>query len=1373
MANPWVLHRAGLINFWYYDEQYFHFADGKLLLRGSNGAGKSVTMQSLIPVLLDGKKTPDRLDPFGSRARRMEDYLLGEKDVVNRDERTGYLFLEYKRKASDQYVTTGIGLRAKRQKSLDFWGFVMFDNRRIGYDLQLYKQEKTGEKIPLTKRELAALLGAGGTVVETQKEYMELVNKHVFRFESLEAFQELIELLIQLRSPKLSKDFKPTVIYEILESSLPPLTDDELRHLSETIENMDQAKQQLEQLERDERALKRLCDQYRLYNEYMIAEKAAEYVKAVKQAEQLAAEQQRLHDEEEKTRKALDELEESITRLGREEDVLRAREIDLAGHEVFQQAEKYEQLKAERQRLEERRERHEQTIAEKERQERQHRRRLDEAEARLDDLERKLEDELEQLRMDADEGSFSLHETNEDDFHRHRQKQQEFSFAAWKQEADRHIEQLEELARLWRRYDEVKRRYEEASSEAGERRREMDEWRHQQWKWEELFEEEKERFEQAVLAWIGQGDVDISEADIQSFLQQMDALYEQYSLDDLKRPFVQAYYDAVGKKKDEKWRLEHDIRLLEEKRAEREAELRRWREQRDPEPERDEQTTAARLALEEKGIPFVPLYAAVEFVDDVPDDVRERIESALSHAGLLDALITAREIDVACDRVLIPKPVHMAHTLADYLRPDANAPVSMERIDEVLRSIVITDADQEGGMTIDETGRYSLGLVRGHAPRRSKAMFIGRAARERWRLENIAALEAEIAAVGQEIDRLRGAHQAVEAAIQALADWLASFPSDRDVRTAFDEAQEARRQAESKEREWKRQEEKAALLAREWKQIKQQLHDESAELDLAFTLDGCEQAQLAMKSYVRHVHELEVLYRETCHTEAMIAQQRERLAALETEIDEAKGERNRLRDETERLALRIAEMERTLAQMGADDIRAEIARIQERLAFLRQEIPRLVNERARTEQRLMRLVEEREKGAQREAFARELAAMWEKSFAREAALGLVDLDRSRSLLEQAKEAKQRYEAVLKETRSSLLARLNTVFFQESSNLTEYRASFEPLEEQTKPEWTAAAPDDEMAMKAADWREKQERHVIYLDYKGERATPFAVLAEVERDIVLQHEYMKEQDRELYEDVILKSVGRILRSRIQRAERWVNEMNKLMGGLDTSSGLVLSIQWKPKTAETEAELDTKELVRLLRLDPRLLREEDLQRVTNHFRSKIARARELLEERGQGSTLHQIIKEVLDYRKWFSFTLYYEKTNEPKRELTNHRFYQFSGGEKAMAMYIPLFAAAYSRYQEAGDDAPYIISLDEAFAGVDENNIRNLFGLVEQLGFNYIMNSQALWGDYDTVPALSICELVRPRNASFVTVIHYRWNGRVKQLMVDDKEWEMIET
>src|SRR5690625_7739039 len=96
---------------------------------------------------------------------------------------------------------------------------------------------------------------------------MKLVNKYIFGFETMEAYEDLIKLLIQLRSPKLSKDFRPTVIYEILEAALPPLTDEDLRHLSDTIEHMDQTKQQIEQLDREHEALKKLISRYHNYNE--------------------------------------------------------------------------------------------------------------------------------------------------------------------------------------------------------------------------------------------------------------------------------------------------------------------------------------------------------------------------------------------------------------------------------------------------------------------------------------------------------------------------------------------------------------------------------------------------------------------------------------------------------------------------------------------------------------------------------------------------------------------------------------------------------------------------------------------------------------------------------------------------------------------------------------------------------------------------------------------------------------------------------------------------------------------------------------------------------------------------------------------------
>ena len=111
------MNKIGLLDFWYYDDQKFYFLDGRMLLRGSNGSGKSVTMQSFIPLLLDGNMRPERLDPFGSRARKMENYLLEDGD--GRDERTGYLYMEFKRKDVENFLTIGIGLRARRGKKLD------------------------------------------------------------------------------------------------------------------------------------------------------------------------------------------------------------------------------------------------------------------------------------------------------------------------------------------------------------------------------------------------------------------------------------------------------------------------------------------------------------------------------------------------------------------------------------------------------------------------------------------------------------------------------------------------------------------------------------------------------------------------------------------------------------------------------------------------------------------------------------------------------------------------------------------------------------------------------------------------------------------------------------------------------------------------------------------------------------------------------------------------------------------------------------------------------------------------------------------------------------------------------------------------------
>jgi len=73
--------------------------------------------------------------------------------------------------------------------------------------------------------------------------------------------------------------------------------------------------------------------------------------------------------------------------------------------------------------------------------------------------------------------------------------------------------------------------------------------------------------------------------------------------------------------------------------------------------------------------------------------------------------------------------------------------------------------------------------------------------------------------------------------------------------------------------------------------------------------------------------------------------------------------------------------------------------------------------------------------------------------------------------------------------------------------------------------------------------------------------------------------------------------------------------------------------------------------------------------------------------------------------------------------------------------------------------LFSLDEAFAGIDHDNIENIFGLISQFDFDYLMNSQILWGTYETVNKLSIVEILRRVNEKTLVLGRYYWDGENK--------------
>ena len=246
-------------------------------------------------------------------------------------------------------------------------------------------------------------------------------------------------------------------------------------------------------------------------------------------------------------------------------------------------------------------------------------------------------------------------------------------------------------------------------------------------------------------------------------------------------------------------------------------------------------------------------------------------------------------------------------------------------------------------------------------------------------------------------------------------------------------------------------------------------------------------------------------------------------------------------------------------------------------------------------------------------------------------------------------------------------------------------------------------------------------------------------------------IREKDRELFEDILSQTISQQLTDRIAESRKWVADMSGLMKDMDTSMGLSFSLEWKPRKPENDTELDIGELEKILLRDRALLTLEDIEKVAAHFRSKIQAEKMKLEENGG------VVRDALDYRKWFEFRMFYKRGEDAKKLLTNAAFNRFSGGEKAMAMYVPLFAAVNAQYQKAENkDHPRMVALDEAFAGVDDKNISSMFELVEKLDFDYIMNSQSLWGCFETVKSLRIAELQRPQNSQVVSVICYTWNG-----------------
>jgi hypothetical protein len=254
----WQPLRIGLVELFHYDSEEFWFRDGHLLLRGNNGTGKSKVLSLTLPFLLDASLSSSRVEPDGDRSKRMEWNLL----MGRYERRIGYSWVEFGRRDEEnvaRYLTLGCGMQAVAGRPrVDSWHF--WTEQRVGSELALLSPEG----VVLSRDRLEAAIEGRGRFCRTATEYRQEVDRLLFHLGE-DRYGALMETLIQLRQPQLSKKPDEQSLSDALTHSLPELPRGVLEDVAEAMNQLDEYRDQLAQIERVHETVTDFGKRYRSY----------------------------------------------------------------------------------------------------------------------------------------------------------------------------------------------------------------------------------------------------------------------------------------------------------------------------------------------------------------------------------------------------------------------------------------------------------------------------------------------------------------------------------------------------------------------------------------------------------------------------------------------------------------------------------------------------------------------------------------------------------------------------------------------------------------------------------------------------------------------------------------------------------------------------------------------------------------------------------------------------------------------------------------------------------------------------------------------------------------------------------------------------
>lgn len=1351
--------KIGLLNFWFYDEEEFDFYDGKLLLRGQNGSGKSVTMQSFIPLILDGNKSPKRLDTFGSVDKHIEYYLLGDKD--SKDDSTGYLYMEFYNKKEEKYITIGIGLRAKRGKPTEFFGFALKDGRRINKDFFLYKNKDGLHKTPFTKLELKAALGIENQIVEKQSDYKKMVNDLLFKFPSISQYDEFINILLQIRSPKLSKDYKPSKLMEILNDVLPPLAEEDLKPLSDTIESLNQTKEKIDDLNHKIQLLNNFIKVYHNYNEMVLYQKCTDYLESTREVTELETNHQTLLSDISKTEGELASLKDKENEL--EIEYQKALyEIENLDNKDLE--DKTKQLVVIEQSLDNLRKRlvnaQDSLTVLKEKlsltkdEISKHKFELDNMEKKLDSLLAESIDTGNELKFDNYVESISMiFQSNE-------------SYAYIRGLIDEKAKAISLVKSLLEQQNEILSKQNEAQQQLDLLKKESFEKEELKNKTIQDLDLELEQFVKEIIRLAHENQhLKILDLDLKEMLQYLQD-YSKENVAKVKEKYEAICHDIYLGFMNELTTQQMKYKVEEENYQTLQQELEDLLLQKEIVFQENDLQSETIGYLKEQNIDYLSFYQAVDFKDNVSEEKANKIEEMLYSAGILNAKIfLEKDILKIKDKNIsyLCRATKKKKNLSTYLKPVVNDVIDTSVIMAILESISI---DGDDLVNLQDTD-FQFDFLKGFISKNYQSQYIGIINRRRKHEELVEELKNKLKLVETKKNSLQSLIFAINDKMTKLFEERDSFPLDetlyqldcfiKDYEREITFLHDREREFDLKIRDYQKR----------WQELlmKIQTHRDNIPLNL----EKYQEASYLIEEISKQFLSITSLHDQILAKKELLLSNEARLDDIVVNHDDVYGmilnyqteEQNLLMEQDVIKKLLNTEEFVVLSQKLKEN-QTIVKNYPNAKAFIANKIGLLTSD-------LNKFSRSIDKSCEQIDEAKLLLDVCERILIEEVHLGYViqeeQFDKSKVVnLKKSLEnsgtknmdnALGNYYRAYTEYRQHLMdyGITDVILFKDRDSLVQL--NYEKNSHLNKD-------------KLDQYFNRAERRDIVANYQGKKMNLYLLRDSLKDAYEADKIFLNEQDRHLFEDILLQTIGGKIKEKIIEAQEWVKKINEIMFSKQKESNLSFLLDWKPKSQEVLEEMDTKKLVDIFMLPESSVEKADKERLVKHFRSKIARAEEFLEE--SKNSYFEMIFEILDYRNWFTFKLFYKKDGNDKKELTDRIFSVFSGGEKAKTMYIPLFASVNAKLDVASSDAPRIIALDEAFAGVDDKNIEEMFGILKSFQLDYLLTSQALWCTYSVIDDIAISELIRPINQTTVAVKRFRWNGKNKEIVLKENIWNI---